>query len=103
MIESTTKEIINGKYDLVIALGGGSILDVVKASSVYENAFEKVDNFAGSKKQYTKKILRTLAIPTTAGTGSEFTKTSVYKTETNVKTWLWDELTYFDYVLYSLH
>ena len=101
MIESTTKEIINGKYDLVIALGGGSILDVVKASSVYENAFEKVDNFAGSKKQYTKKILRTLAIPTTAGTGSEFTKTSVYKTETNVKTWLWDELTYFDYVLYS--
>jgi len=101
MIETTTKKIVNGKYDLVIALGGGSILDVVKASSVYENAFEKVDNFAGSKKQYTKKILKTLAMPTTAGTGSEFTHTSVYKTETNIKTWLWDELTYFDFVLYS--
>jgi alcohol dehydrogenase class IV len=101
MIESTAKEIVTSKYDLVIALGGGSILDVVKASSVYENAFEKVDNFAGSKKQYTKKTLKTLAIPTTAGTGSEFTNTSVYKSETNIKTWLWDELTYFDYVLYS--
>jgi len=101
MIETTTKKIVNGKFDLVIALGGGSILDVVKASSVYENAYEKVDNFAGSKKQYTRKILKTLAIPTTAGTGSEFTHTSIYKTETNIKTWLWNELTYFDYVLYS--
>ena len=101
MIESTSKKIVNGKYDLVIALGGGSILDVVKASSAYENSIEKVDNFSGSKKQYTKKTLKTLAIPTTAGTGSEFTHTSVYKTETNIKTWLWDELTFFDYVLYS--
>ena len=40
MIETTTKKIVNGKYDLVIALGGGSILDVVKASSVYENVYK---------------------------------------------------------------
>ena len=101
MIETTTKKIVKGKYDLAIALGGGSILDIVKASSVYENAFEKVDNFAGSKKQYTKKIIKTLAIPTTAGTGSEFTNTSVYKTQTNIKTWLWDELTYL--ILFYTH
>tara|TARA_B100001964_G_C14131311_1_gene553028 strand:- start:210 stop:1187 length:978 start_codon:yes stop_codon:yes gene_type:complete len=100
MIETTSKKISSGQYDLVIALGGGSILDIVKAASVYENSIEAVDNFAGSKKQYTKKMLKTLAIPTTAGTGSEFTHTSVYKTQTNIKTWLWDELTYFDYVIY---
>ena len=100
MIETTSKKIFSGQYDLVIALGGGSILDIVKAASVYENSFEDVDNFAGSKKQYTKKMLKALAIPTTAGTGSEFTHTSVYKTQTNIKTWLWDELTYFDYVIY---
>jgi len=100
MIETTSKKIFSGQYDLVIALGGGSILDVVKAASVYENSIEAVDNFAGSKKQYIKKMLKTLAIPTTAGTGSEFTHTSVYKTQTNIKTWLWDELTYFDYVIY---
>ena len=100
MIETTSKKIFSGQYDLVIALGGGSILDIVKAASMYENSIETVDNFAGSKKQYTKKMLKTLAIPTTAGTGSEFTHTSVYKTQTNIKTWLWDELTYFDHVIY---
>ena len=100
MIETTSKKIFSGQYDLVIALGGGSILDIVKAASMYENSIEDVDNFAGSKKQYTKKMLKALAIPTTAGTGSEFTHTSVYKTQTNIKTWLWDELTYFDYVIY---
>ena len=100
MIETTSKKIFIGQYDLAIALGGGSILDIVKAASMYENSIETVDNFAGSKKQYTKKMLKTLAIPTTAGTGSEFTHTSVYKTQTNIKTWLWDELTYFDYVIY---
>ena len=100
MIETTSKKIFSGQYDLVIALGGGSILDIVKAASVYENSIEAVDYFSGSKKQYTKKMLKTLAIPTTAGTGAEFTHTSVYKTQTNIKTWLWDELTYFDYVIY---
>jgi len=100
MIESTSKKIVQEKYDLVIALGGGSILDIVKAASVYENSVEKVDNFAGSRKKYTKKMLKTLAIPTTAGTGSEFTYTSVYKTQKKIKTWLWDELTYYDYVIY---
>ena len=56
MIETTSKKIFYGQFDLVIALGGGSILDIVKAASVYENSIEKVDNFAGSKKQYTKKM-----------------------------------------------
>ena len=46
MIETTSKKIVSGEYDLVIAIGGGSILDIVKAASVYENSIEKVDNFA---------------------------------------------------------
>ena len=50
MIETTSKKIFNGHYDLVIALGGGSILDIVKAASVYDNVIEAVDNFSGSKK-----------------------------------------------------
>ena len=100
MIESTSKKIFKEKYDLVIALGGGSILDIVKSASMYENSLENIDHFSGSRKQYTKRLVRTLAIPTTAGTGSEYTHTTVYKTRLNIKNWLWDELTYFDYVLY---
>ena len=100
MIESTSKKIFKEKYDLVIALGGGSILDIVKSASMYENSVENVDHFSGSRKQYTQRLVKTLAIPTTAGTGSEYTHTTVYKTRSNIKNWLWDELTYFDYVIY---
>ena len=100
MIEGTSKKIFEERCDLVIALGGGSILDIVKAASMYENSIENVDNFSASRKRYSKKLVKTLAIPTTAGTGSEFTNTTVYKTRLNIKNWLWDELTYFDYVIY---
>jgi alcohol dehydrogenase class IV len=101
MIESTSKNIFNEKCDLVIALGGGSILDIVKSASMYENSVENVDNFSGSRKQYKQRLVKTLSIPTTAGTGSEYTHTSVYKTRLNIKNWLWDELTYYDYVIYQ--
>ena len=100
VIERTSKKIFAERCDLVIALGGGSILDTVKAASMYENSMENVDNFSASRKRYSKKLVKTLAIPTTAGTGSEFTNTSVYKTRLNIKNWLWDELTYFNYVIY---
>ena len=101
IIESTSKKIFKEKYDLVIALGGGSILDIVKSASMYENSVDNVDNFSGSRKQYKQRLIQTLAIPTTAGTGSEYTHTSVYKTRLNIKNWLWDALTYFDYVIYA--
>ena len=100
MIERTSKKIFEDRCDLVIALGGGSILDIVKAASMYENSSENIDDFSASRKRYSKKIVKTLAIPTTAGTGSEFTNTSVYKTRSNIKNWLWDELIFFDYVIY---
>ena len=100
MIETTSKQIFSNKCDLVIAFGGGSVLDTVKSAAMYENSIENVDHFAGSQKKYTKRLVKTLAIPTTAGTGSEFTHTSVYKTRANIKNWLWDELTYFDHVIY---
>ena len=100
MIESTSKKIFSSKCELVIAIGGGSILDIAKAACMYENSLEAVDNFSGSRKKYQKKLVKSVAIPTTAGTGSEFTHTSVYKTKQNIKNWLWDELTFFDYVIY---
>ena len=55
MIETTSKKLFSGQYDLVIALGGGSILDLVKASSVYENAFEKLTILLVPKNNIQKK------------------------------------------------
>ena len=100
VIKNTSIKIFEKECDAVLGLGGGSILDIVKSASMYENSLEDVDNFSASRKKYSKKLIKAIAIPTTAGTGSEFTHTSVYKTSLNIKNWLWDELTYFDYVLY---
>lgn len=67
--------------DFIIAIGGGSPLDAAKAIAVYaanepqENSdFELYDIFKGV---YKNKPLPMVAIPTTAGTGSEVTPYSI--------------------------
>ena len=66
----------NGKYDCIIAFGGGSPIDSAKAMSV-------LAKFGGSIKDYkfpnivSKKGIPIIAIPTTAGTGSEVTKFTI--------------------------
>lgn len=63
-------------YDLVIGVGGGSSLDVAKLVSVSLTNQEKVEDFVGADK-IPKKGKPKILIPTTAGTGSEITHTSV--------------------------
>ena len=63
-------------YDCIIALGGGSPIDTAKAVSV-------LVKFGGEMKDYkfpyiqTQTGLPVIAIPTTAGTGSEVTKFTI--------------------------
>ena len=57
--------------EMVIGLGGGSPLDAAKAVAVLtHNKLEGEDIFSG---KYSETILPNIAIPTTAGTGSEVT------------------------------
>ena len=67
--------------DFIIAIGGGSPLDAAKAIAVYAvnepkdgTDFELYDIFKGV---YKNKPLPMVAIPTTAGTGSEVTPYSI--------------------------
>ncbi len=74
----------NGSYDVVIALGGGSPIDSAKAIAV-------MGKFGGTIRDYcfprlvSEKGLSLIAIPTTAGTGSECTKVTVITDEANSK------------------
>lgn len=61
--------------DFIIGIGGGSPLDAAKAAAVLAvNTVEPVELF---KNIFSKKPLPVIAIPTTAGTGSEVTPYSI--------------------------
>ena len=58
--------------EAVIGVGGGSALDTAKAVAVLVNNKEKATAYRGFDKM-TEPVLPVIAIPTTAGTGSEVT------------------------------
>jgi len=62
--------------DFVVALGGGSAIDAAKAIAVLATNDGTCDRYFGSN-QYSAAPLPIVAIPTTAGTGSEVTPYSV--------------------------
>jgi alcohol dehydrogenase class IV len=73
---------INKKYDYIMAVGGGSVIDYAKAISIkISYPKDKIWNFAShnSSKQIKikKKLTPVISVPTTAGTGSEVTPFSV--------------------------
>jgi phosphonate metabolism-associated iron-containing alcohol dehydrogenase len=74
-IDSVIKQFRDMNFDTIIALGGGSVIDTAKAISVTlgeENLYIRklLDN---KSKLDGKPALKLIAIPTTAGTGSEVT------------------------------
>jgi len=71
------KKINNINPDLIIALGGGCVIDYAKlANSLYgtKNLEKKIIK---NKLEFKSKKTQILAIPTTAGSGAEVTKFSV--------------------------
>jgi len=66
--------------DLVIGIGGGSVIDTAKAIAVLSTNDGDVLDYLeviGRGKKLTQPGLPMIAIPTTAGTGSEVTRNSV--------------------------
>ena len=64
------------KPDLVIGLGGGSVLDAAKAIALLATNPGGIEDYEGREK-YRAAPLPVLAIPTTCGTGSEVTWVSI--------------------------
>lgn len=65
------------KLDFVIALGGGSVLDSAKAAAAIALEGKSIRHYFGTDCSLPIVGLPIIALPTTAGTGSEVTSVSV--------------------------
>ncbi|MBY8989910.1 MAG: phosphonoacetaldehyde reductase [Candidatus Lokiarchaeota archaeon] len=66
-----------GNFDLIVAMGGGSALDIGKSLAVFSKNEGNVKDFLLKKKKIQYQPTPLILIPTTAGTGSEVTHFAV--------------------------
>ncbi len=59
--------------DVVLAVGGGSVLDVAKLAAAMRDNPGSVRELIGVKEPFKKKGAKIVAVPTTSGSGSEVT------------------------------
>ncbi|HEX2431494.1 MAG TPA: iron-containing alcohol dehydrogenase [Aestuariivirgaceae bacterium] len=76
---------------LVVGIGGGSALDTAKLVAATTRSGLSAAAYALCDTPLPLDALPVIAIPSTAGTGSEVTRTSVFALESGVKTWAWGD------------
>jgi alcohol dehydrogenase class IV len=77
----------------IVGLGGGSALDTAKLVAACAASGLPAQSYQLCETPLPKNILPIIAVPTTAGTGSEVTRISVFANAAKVKVWAWgDEL-----------
>ena len=66
-----------GTYDFVVAIGGGSAIDLAKAAASVGCTPDSIRLYHGTGRELPPKHVPLVAVPTTAGTGSEVTSVAV--------------------------
>ncbi len=99
VIEKALRFLDNNNCDLIIGIGGGSVLDTAKAVSVITTNGKDIEACLGLF-NIKKKGLPLILVPTTSGTGSEATHISVLLDErTNQKVAIYSEFNMADAVI----
>lgn len=73
LVEATIKTLNQSKADFVIGIGGGSALDVAKASAALQDKHD-LENYFSGKKTIENRTVPCILLSTTSGTGAEVTK-----------------------------
>ena len=76
-------------HPIVIGVGGGSALDVAKLAAVVVEDEIPSEDYALCARPFPRSSLKRIMIPTTAGTGSEVTRSAVFTTSKGNKVWAW--------------
>tara|TARA_R110002020_G_scaffold66995_4_gene175914 strand:+ start:331 stop:1503 length:1173 start_codon:yes stop_codon:yes gene_type:complete len=76
IVEICTRAFIAGQHDSVIAIGGGSAMDIAKCVAVYARYEGALEGVFGENK-IARREVPLIAMPTTAGTGSEVTNIAI--------------------------
>ena len=80
MVDAAVNEVANANVDVVLGIGGGSAMDAAKAIAGLLRVEQSVMDFlegVGPELPYPGPSVPLIAVPTTAGTGSEATKNAV--------------------------
>ncbi|WP_430439895.1 iron-containing alcohol dehydrogenase [Shinella sp.] len=85
--------------DLVVGLGGGSALDIAKIAACVAADAHGPMHYALAAHPLPCRPLRKILVPTTAGTGSETSATTIFTGPEGKKLWIWGPETKADLVL----
>jgi alcohol dehydrogenase class IV len=78
-------------HPCVVGLGGGSALDVAKLSAIIAKDAHPAEAYALCARPFKKPGLVRIMIPTTAGTGTEMTRTATFTNHAGHKVWTWGQ------------
>jgi alcohol dehydrogenase class IV len=79
------------KAGVVVCLGGGSALDLGKTVAAIALSDKSAEFYQLAENPLPAERLRKICIPTTAGTGSETTRTAILTRADHAKVWLWGD------------
>lgn len=85
VVEKVVNLIVSEKVDCILAVGGGSSLDTAKSAALVGYSGKRIHDYWGYYLPVDHESLPVIAIPTTAGTGSEVTRNTVITDENKYK------------------
>ncbi|MEM7300660.1 MAG: iron-containing alcohol dehydrogenase [Pseudomonadota bacterium] len=75
----------------IVGIGGGAAMDSAKLVAAIAPSNTPSSTYALCAEPLPRNGIPAIAVPTTAGTGSEVTRTSIVSTKDGAKNWFWGE------------